>query len=521
MADCLCFLTGIRELYASVIISVKLSIRIMKKNAIPGYRKAVPLVFLFATIPILWNSIPAQNTAEVLNIGSRLELFVDDFLIEKMEGVRRMLHAPQDAGPVLFFDRPWEGPFCGYSTIILDSGLYRLYYRGLPRAGQDGSSMETTCYAESRDGIHWTRPELGLYEKAGTWKNNIILADAAPVTHNFSPFLDAREGIRPGQRYKALGGTKNSGLIAFVSADGIQWHRLRIEPVITEGYFDSQNVSFWSAEERSYLCYFRTWKKVGGENVRTISRTTSRDFIHWSDPVEMDFGDTPAEHLYTNQTAPYFRAPHIYVAIAARFMPGRQVLTEEQALRLKVNPAYFNDCSDAVLMTSRGGTGYQRDFMEGFIRPGIGLQNWVSRSNYPALNVVRTGPHEMSVFVNQDYAQPTSHLQRYTLRLDGFVSVQASYEGGRMTTRPIRFSGDTLFLNFSTSAAGSISVGILDLQGNSIEGYELENATELIGNETEKAVSWPGGSDLSDLAGKPVRLRFNMKDADLYSLRFK
>lgn len=235
----------------------------------------------------------------------------------------------------------------------------------------------------------------------------------------------------------------------------------------------------------------------------------------------MDFGDTPKEHLYTNQTHPYFRAPHIYIATAARFMPNRQVLTEKQARQLNVNPKYFKDCSDAVLMTSRGGNKYDRTFMDGFIRPGIGLQNWVSRSNYPALNVVQTSPTEMSIYVNQNYAQPTAHLHRYALRIDGFVSVHASYNGGEMITKPFYFTGDTLLLNFSTSAAGFIKVEILDLHGNKIEGYELENSKEVIGNEIEKAVTWKGDSNLENLMNKPVRLRFVMKDADLYSLKFK
>ena len=475
-------------------------------------------ILLLAVLPLFWSG---KSGHEILNIGSRLELFVDTFLIEKQDNVHHILHAPEDAGLVLSFDKPWEGPFCGYATIIKDSGIYRLYYRGLPEAGKDGSSDETTCYAESEDGINWTRPDLGIYEVSGTRNNNIILADAAPVTHNFSPFLDTREGINPKSKYKALGGTKQSGLIAWVSEDGIHWNILQEEPVFTEGVFDSQNVSFWSQSENCYVCYFRTWTKVGYSGFRTVSRTTSKDFINWSDPVEMDFGNTAAEHLYTNQTAPYFRGPHIYVAIAARFMPERQVLTEDQARRLNVNPKYFNDCSDAVLMTSRGGNKYSRTFMEGFIRPGIGLQNWVSRSNYPALNVVQTGPAEMSVYLNQDYAQPTSHLHRYTLRIDGFISLNASYDGGEMSTKPLRFTGDTLFLNFSTSAAGFIKVEILDIEGKSIKGFELENAKELIGNEIEKAVSWQGNPDLTKLMDKPVRLRFVMKDADLYSLRFK
>jgi hypothetical protein len=235
----------------------------------------------------------------------------------------------------------------------------------------------------------------------------------------------------------------------------------------------------------------------------------------------MDFGDTPREHLYTNQTSPYFRAPHIYISVAARFMPHRQVLTEEQALELNVNPKYFKDCSDAIFMTTRGGNKYNRTFMEGFIRPGIGLQNWVSRSNYPALNVVQTSPVEMSVYVNQDYAQPSAHLHRYSLRIDGFTSVHASYAGGELITKPFIFKGDSLILNFSTSAAGSVKVEILDEKGKKIKGFELENSKELIGNEIGKVVSWTGNPDLESLNNTPVRLRFVMKDTDLYSLRFK
>jgi hypothetical protein len=132
------------------------------------------------------------------------------------------------------------------------------------------------------------------------------------------------------------------------------------------------------------------------QRCRWITRTTSKDFLSWSEPVDMSFGEAPPEHLYTNQTHPYFRAPHLYIGIAARFMPGRQVLTDEQARAINVDPGYFKDCSDNVLLTSRDGNRYDRTFMEGFIRPDIGPENWTSRTNYPALNVVPTGPSEMS-----------------------------------------------------------------------------------------------------------------------------
>jgi hypothetical protein len=290
--------------------------------------------------------------------------------------------------------------------------------------------------------------------------------------------------------------------------------------------FDSQNVPFWSAAEQKYLCYYRVFEK----NIRRIVRSESADFIKWSPPVLMEYRnpavDAPIEHLYTNQTGPYFRAPHLYVAIAARFMPGRRVLTDEQAAAIKVNPGYFKDTSDAIFMTTRPADGagnvgfYDRTFPEGFIRGGIGAQNWVSRTNYPAVNVVQTGPSEMSVYVNQDYAQPTAHLRRYSLRLDGFASLRADYRGGEMVTKLLTFSGKHLSLNFATSAAGGVKVELQDAAGRPLPGFALADCQEQIGNELDRVVHWKGGTDLSALAGKPLRLRFVMKDADVYALQF-
>jgi len=186
----------------------------------------------------------AQIKEEGIDIGSRLELFADTFLIEKLQDVRLKLHEPQPSGIALQFDNPWEGSFCGYVTVIKDKDIYRMYYRGLPIAGADGSAKEVTCYAESRDGINWIKPDLGLFEVQGTTKNNVILSNTAPFSHNFAPFLDTRPGVPQSERYKAAAGTQKTGLAAFVSSDGIRWKKMREEPIITEGAFDSQNVTF-------------------------------------------------------------------------------------------------------------------------------------------------------------------------------------------------------------------------------------------------------------------------------------
>ena len=454
---------------------------------------------------------------EVANIGSRRELFVDRFLIDGMADVSLVLNRPRDEGVVLKFDKPWEGLFCGYCTMIKTESGYRVYYRGKAEAGKDGDDSETTCIAESRDGVTWMRPELGLFEVDGSRDNNVVLKGMSPYSHNFSPWLDTRPGVETDQRYKALCGLHPEGLALLVSPDGLRWKLLKKQVITSKEFaFDSQACAFWSESEEQYVCYFRSWKN----RVRWVSRTTSRNCVDWAEPVQMTMSDAPAEHLYTNQTHPYFRAPHLYVSTPARFMPNRQVATEQQAREIKVDPQYFKDTSDAVLMTSRGGHAYDRTFLTSFIRPGIGARNWVSRTNYPAWNIVQTGPTEMSVYVNQDYAQPTAHLRRYSMRLDGFASVRAEFSGGELLTRPLIFSGKQLSINFATSAAGYIRIELQTLDGKPIPGFTLNDCREQIGNEIERHVTWQDSSDVSAFAGKPVRLRIVMKDADVYSFRF-
>ena len=314
---------------------------------------------------------------------------------------------------------------------------------------------------------------------------------------------------------------------------------------------------FWSEVEQRYVLYAR--HMVGGR--RATARATSKDFLHWIPQTLMSYSDTgsttPSQHLYTNQTQPYFRAPQIYIALPARIHFGRRLLTpaELQFLDLRHNriSGGMRDVSDPVLLSSRpSSTRYDFTFKENFIRPGLGQSNWSTRTNYPALGVVQTGPAEMSLYLQRDYGQSTAHLQRLSLRLDGFASLHAPYLGGEMVTKPITFEGSRLEINYSTSAAGSIRVEIQSEEGHPVPGFSLAECPEIIGDEISRVVSWgevpaplstgrdrkslaaesgvsygteivawEGRSDLSRLAGQPVRLRFVMKDADLFSFRFR
>lgn len=467
-------------------------------------------------ILLLAGYLAIAGAGEPIELGTNLELFVDGRLIDQLKDARLQLHSPQPREIVLRFDKPWEGIYSGYETVLDIGSGFRLYYRGLPVA-RHTLDAEVTCVAESTDGIHWTKPKLGLYEVNGTKDNNVVLARHR-ACHNLAPFLDTNPDAPADQRYKALGGTGAPGLIALVSPDGLRWKELQTAPVITKGAFDSQNNAFWSESEKQYVCYFRVFR----DNTRWIARTTSKDFVHWTDPVDLDPGGKPRQHLYTNQFHPYFRAPQIYLGLPTRFFPGRRVVTEEEARRIGT-PAewgYANDCTDILLCSTRGGAEFNRMFLEAFVRPGRDLENWTSRANYAARGMVQTPDGEISLYVKHHSGYPTNHVRRYTLRPDGFVSVSAPYSGGEMITKPFVFSGRRLALNYATSAGGSLKVEIQTVDGRPIDGFALADCPEVIGDRIEGFVRWRGGEDVSRLAGKPVRLRFSLSDADLYSLRF-
>ena len=475
------------------------------------------------------NSSDAQED-QVLNIGSRLEPFVDRYLIDSIDGVELKLHPPTPRDVALCFDRPWEGTTCFYVTVMHDDDRYRLYYRGSKHVKRHATE-QNICYAESQDGITWTRPSLGICEFEGSTGNNIIRSDPEPewekcvISHNFMPFKDGNPNAPDEERYK---GVAAGPVIAFASPDGIHWNVMREEPIIDpyarcDRQGDYISLAFWDGVQGQYVAYVRGWRtspstliQCGEDSgrspggIRQVLRCTSPDFVNWSEPRFLDFGDSPLEHFYTNATTPYFRAPHIYLAFPKRFVPERKRIDTHPQMGL----------SDAVFMSSRDGIHFDRTFMEAFIRPGRDPHNWTERNMLPAWGVVPTGDDEISVYYIENYRYPTCRLRRGALRTDGFVSVHAGYGGGEFVTKPLVFDGSELLINYATSAVGSVSVEVQDVKGKPLPGYTLEDAGEIYGDEIEHTVQWKEEGHLGHLSGQPVRLRFAMKDADLYSIRF-
>ena len=178
-------------------------------------------------------------------------------------------------------------------------------------------------------------------------------------------------------------------------------------------------------------------------------------------------------------------------------------------------------------MSSRDGVSFRR-WAEAFIRPGPIGEKWHNRSNYIWWGLVETASplpgasKELSLYTNERYYYEGQGVKtrRYTCRIDGFVSAHASFRGGEVLTKPLVFAGDKLLVNFSTSAAGSLRVQIEDSEGRVVPGLGFADCPEIYGDDIERAVTWQRCGDVGRLAGEPIRLRFELHDADLYAFGF-
>jgi len=506
------------------------------------------------------------------DIGSRRELFVDRVLIDRFTGKAELrLHHPTPREVVMVHDSPWEGNATTYHCIFEDGNRFRMYYRTdnlVVRDGKLETGVESLCYAESNDGIIWKKPNLGAHAFGGSKSNNILISRAQADSLNArigapAVFKDTNPKTKKEALYKTfLASQSPLGMLAMISPDGITWSPMSKSPVITDGAFDSMNLAFWDTERGEYRAYWRYFtkgvtndKKWQPEGIRAIRTATSKDFLRWDHHANLKYPGSPEEQLYENGIQPYPRAPHLLIGLPVRYVDrasapsispsdgsdraGPQRVQkwpaslrdlpdfEQRKARAAASERFGTALTEGLFMSSRDGVTFHR-WDEAFLRPGMERTGtWSYGHQFIAWHLVETksslpgAPNEFSLYATEgNWLGKGTSLRRYTLRLDGFASAWAPRSGGEVITKPIRFMGNRLVLNCSTSAAGMIRVEIQDDAGNPIKGVTLTDCEEVFGDSHERTVTWKGG-DVGRLAGKSVRLRFELKDADLYSFRFQ
>lgn len=466
---------------------------------------------------------------------------------------------------VMEFNEPWESQHGAcYVTFFYDEDIsaFRMYYGAIARREKeylDYDDFNTPelyyCYAESSDGLHWTKPALGIKEYNGSYDNNIV-ADPSMVTtqDNFTVYKDPNPDCPPDERYKMigydtrgpiterkLGIPSNRVIVYWKSSDGLHFEEVGVLPI--EGRFDSHNTIHWDKEKKLYHMFFRDCHLVPNpdptkpnEPFRDVMHATSKDFKEWSEPVHMRFQDGAAElQMYTNGVMQYYRGPHMWIGFPTRYYEYKEWLPNHDYLpakdqRLAIiaasEPREGQAVTDCTFMCSENASDWYR-FDEAYYTPGPeNRDNWFYGCCYPALGLFEVtndfGETELSSLMpirkwKRDgvHLSQSTELYRYSMRVDGFACMHADSEIVQVLTHVFCFEGNHLEMNFRTSAYGQVKVSLTDEDGNVLD--EFANAI-LFGDSLCRPVIFNG--DLSVLSGKPIRMKLEMNDADVYSYMF-
>ena len=406
--------------------------------------------------------------------------------------------------PAILPEHPWEKMFINaYATLLEDDGRFRLYYEAFSE--YEGDHSARVCLAESEDGVNWVKPSLGVCEFNGSKDNNIVMQDGMGLgkgVHGSMVFRDPNGDAH--DRYKmvyCLGGGKGPAVAGAVSPDGIVWKGLET-PVLDNQYSDTETVVVWDPDRELYTGYFRDWPQ-GDLNPgrRVVLHATSKDFYNWPERklvFATDAMDEPGTDVYTNSYTIWPGAQNAHIMLPA-FYPRTR------------------DTMETHLAVSRDGVIWQRPRREslwGYGSPGSYWQAGAVASQgivtpKPGEWLFMTGCRVKTHNETHYGSLGPSGLWRTVIREDGFLALSAEAHG-ECWSSPLTFEGETLRVNAWTHFGGKVRIGICDKDGTPVPGYELDACDSFTGDTIWSAVTWNGESDLSALAGKEIRLHFDL-----------
>ena len=435
----------------------------------------------------------------MIPFGSRIEMFVDDFLIDKIDNLSFRYNSPTDHGKVIGFDEAWEAEGSLALTVLEDEENIKLYYRGFPKKKDDSSNMQTSCLAVSNDGITFTRYPVNEIAYYDVTENNIVFI--GKTGHNFAPFYDTNPKCKSEQRYKAIGGSeKTGGIWAYSSPDGIHWNLMSDRPILTEGTLDTMNMAFWNPATGKYHCYTRYWEehinndRISGKG-RAIQSCVSDDFINWSGFTPNQYEEGPIDELYTNAVRPVPGAEHVLISFPMRFNSQRKKVM-----------GWHPGVSDAIIMTSRDGVKWSRPVKDAWLSGRFHSHEWTHRSFITAGGIISRDDN-FYLYVEKNYMWDDGGIWLYSVPKYRFMSLYADGQGGELSTKLLKFETDDIYINYSTSSYGYVIVKIFDELGE-----EIYSSDELFGNALSDKIHVEG------LHGKCGTISIYMKEAHIYAI---
>ncbi|MBL9123752.1 MAG: hypothetical protein JNG90_08980 [Planctomycetaceae bacterium] len=457
-----------------------------------------------------------------LDVGNRKQLFIDRRFIAQSERVELCTNPAQKLGQILSADGQ---PLLGHvSRVIEDQGQIRLY------VGHEGVAIY-----KSDDGLHFT--PTGRSIGGGIFS---------------TIFLDPHDP-EPSRRYKlfllkahAPFDRATDGVYAFTSADGLEFTEVgRVLPWFT----DNPTIVLWDQRIGKYVIYLRALA-YDTPNQRRIARievddplqpwpyresTEPRPFFSTLNAevvLQADAEDDPDSDIYYNAATIYGEAQDVYLMFTTHF---RHFSPRKHSFIRPPHPGQWEDFGplEVQLAVSRDGVHWQRPSREAYFPTGLPDEwdRWYAvmgpglarRGNYLYQYYNSSGRLHDSAILRAEYEHSAPQLGGIGIvrqRLDGFVSADVDHRGGWLQTPLLTFRGRRLELNLDTGAMGTAFVELRDAENQPIPGFTLADCEEIGGNFVNQAVYWRGSTDVSSLAGRPIRVHLQLKRAKLYALQF-
>jgi hypothetical protein len=491
--------------------------------------------------------LPAQSPASApIEVGPRKQLFLDDYLIASTTNIVRRIHPAEKSksNPVIRQTESWEDPLnVLYGSVIKDGDKYKAWYKSGPGVS----------YALSDDGIHWVKPALDLVTINGA-KTNILFRkiselkgpDALPYYHElFGVHKDDREPD-PSRRYKMgflsidweykgpregrFRKGQRRGLGVAMSPDGIHWKL--VDSFASEAICDGATHWMFDPALRKYVLFGRTlktppeieaaWSKYGWYKAwysgRAVGRLESADFVHWNftapftSPVVMtaDLEDRPGTEIYSLLVFPY---ESVYIGLVQTLLARPDVPAVDVQLAVSRDGVHFARVGDGAPGLGGSGPASRSPFIANGPVGSWDRFNQSLASNPPIahgdeLSFYYSGrTYRHAPYDGKDTGPRAGCIGLATIQRDRFVSLDASFDGGQILTKPLQLKGKRLHLN-ANSAFGEINVEALNSTGQSIARSKPIHCDSL-----DTLIEWERGG----IQGA-VALRIGLKNACLYAL---
>lgn len=495
-----------------------------KRTAVPGLLFGHPVCQ--GTGKAEWYRLTATTTGKMeaeapLQIGQHRQLFLDDWIIDRMENLRREpgKAVKYPANPVLRRTKPWDAERADiYGNFIWDpsAGLIRAFYNSqsqplpVPWSAKPEKAVQLS-YAESTDqGLTWHKPLFDIYTFEGDARTAIVYRPRN--AHLAGPFVlfDERDPD-PSRRYKLFTSDYGKGPapvdapppgidVAF-SPDGLHWRRSLFNPVLPLLSDTAQSVT-WDPRINRYVAFVRMRPRGFG---RAVGRTESVDFEHWS-PPELVLATRPPYQFYSMGVTSY---------------QGIHISTPWIIYNDKKDQSLPPPIMEAELGFSRDGWTWTRPF------PGTPFLA-VGPPGSPDDKQIRMAssfielPDRILLFFGMSRDVHVNNMKietgMATLRLDGFAALAAGASVGRVLTKPFMLEGSRIFINADcdTGKDGSIVVSVVDAHGRPQPGL---TAVPIVSNGIRIPLDWADSNKFARLQGQDIRLQFSVRNAKLYSFQ--